>query len=157
MVAKGSEPPEFPLKATDRLAIKAIDDYRRQLLAHGLRSQAEEVLKAIEEFSQWQAANWGQVKLPDHTHVPQSDTVPRTGFVTWDDAIRRLRLIPANATPMRAAEMLMNLATQKTETPPGGQYIVHQDGTACEPGGPCTEPGILQQAYHDGAPDIDDD
>src|SRR3954454_2364123 len=94
MVERATEPPVFCIRGTDRFAIKAMDDYRRQCLAHGLREQADEVLRAIEEMSEWQYANRARVHLPDHKHVPQSEMEPRPGFETWFDAIRRLRRLP---------------------------------------------------------------
>ena len=111
MVAKGSEPPQFPIIATDRFAIKTIDDYRRLCLAHGLREQADQVLLAIEEFSEWTKLNPELVKLPDHKHVPTVE--PRPGFDTFADAIARLRRMPALMVrnPQQFAEMLENLAT----------------------------------------------
>jgi hypothetical protein len=62
--------PVFVLKAKDELALMAILAYRRACLDAGLYRQAEQVALAISEIAQWRERNAGQVKAPDHDHVP---------------------------------------------------------------------------------------
>lgn len=61
--------PVFVIKAKDLLAPEAVAAYRDLCIIYGLREQAAEVNKAIEEIAAWQEANVDVVKLPDHTHV----------------------------------------------------------------------------------------
>jgi hypothetical protein len=62
--------PVFVLKAKDELAVSAIEWYRTYCEDYDLHDQAEEVMKAITEFEEWQARHPEAMKLPDHPHVP---------------------------------------------------------------------------------------
>jgi hypothetical protein len=62
--------PVFTIKAKDKLAVRAVEAYRRLCLELGLDAQADEVDKAIAEIVTWRKAHPDQVKLPDHPHVP---------------------------------------------------------------------------------------
>ncbi len=64
--------PVFTIKAKDKLAIRAVEAYRRLCLELGLNAQADEVDKALDEIVAWREAHPDQVKLPDHPHVPAS-------------------------------------------------------------------------------------
>lgn len=72
--AGGREPsmPVFTILAKDRLAIRAVEAYRRLCLEVGLDEQARQVELAIGEMHRWRETHWQQVLLPDHTHVPAS-------------------------------------------------------------------------------------
>lgn len=65
-----SDMPVFVIKAKDLLAPEAVKAYRDLCIAYGLRDQAAEVDKAIEEIIAWQESSVDVVKLPDHVHVP---------------------------------------------------------------------------------------
>jgi hypothetical protein len=65
--------PVFVIKAKDKLAVKAVMEYRRLCQVAGLDHQADEVLKAADEIDQWQGRNWDDVQLPDHDHVPATE------------------------------------------------------------------------------------
>ena len=69
----GDPMPVFTIKAKDRLALDAIEAYRRACLSFGLSDQAAEVGKAMREIEDWQKRNPNAVKYPDHKHVPVTD------------------------------------------------------------------------------------
>jgi hypothetical protein len=62
--------PVFVIKAKDELAVPTILDYLKHCRASGNLEQAREVGKALIEFIEWELANPGQIKRPDHVHVP---------------------------------------------------------------------------------------
>ena len=62
--------PVFPILAKDALAPGIIAAYRDLCLAEGATAQAGQVQLALDEVVAWQAANPGQVAMPDHRHVP---------------------------------------------------------------------------------------
>lgn len=75
MTEQATDPmPVFVLKGKDALAPGIIDAYRRECIRHGLDDQAEQVASAFREMADWQARNWTLVKLPDHPHVPATET-----------------------------------------------------------------------------------
>lgn len=65
--------PEFTIKAKDLLALDTLLAYAELCREHGLDWQAGEVDSAIQEMRDWQRRNWGQMKLPDHRHVPVAE------------------------------------------------------------------------------------
>jgi hypothetical protein len=67
---RGTEPPVFPLKATDALAYPVIVSYSRMCRDFGCEDHAHEVAKAAEEFRLWQVVNSRSTHLPNHHHVP---------------------------------------------------------------------------------------
>lgn len=70
--------PVFVIKAKDELAIATLLNYREHCRFHGLHSQAGEVDKAIKEMRSWQDRNPHAIKMPDHKHVPQSESETHT-------------------------------------------------------------------------------
>lgn len=70
--------PLFTIKAKDKLAVLAVEHYAQLCREHGLSEQAVEVDRAADELIDWRERNPGQVKLPDHPHVPaaQPDAAP---------------------------------------------------------------------------------
>lgn len=64
--------PQFVIKASDRFAVEIIRRHRHFCVLYGLREQALEDMKALEEIQQWQMDNPERVHYPDHKHVPQT-------------------------------------------------------------------------------------
>lgn len=62
--------PVFVIKASDRLALRAIYAYQNLCFQYGLSGQAAEVEKALEEMRLWRADHLDQIKMPSHVHVP---------------------------------------------------------------------------------------
>lgn len=62
--------PVFTIKAKDYLALRTVDAYRAFCDELGLDEQAREVELAFAEMDEWRQRNPGEVKLPDHKHVP---------------------------------------------------------------------------------------
>lgn len=62
--------PVFVIKAKDKLALRAVDAYRRLCKELGLDEQARQVAAAYNEMTEWRDRNPGEIKLPDHPHVP---------------------------------------------------------------------------------------
>jgi hypothetical protein len=62
--------PVFTIKAKDKLALRAVDAYRVLCEGLGLDEQAREVERAYTEMAEWRQRNPGEIKLPDHKHVP---------------------------------------------------------------------------------------
>jgi hypothetical protein len=73
--------PVFVLKAKDNLALRVVAIYRELCVNEGLSEQAEQVIKAIGEMTEWRIAYPELCKLPDHEHVP----VFRAGGGTVDE------------------------------------------------------------------------
>lgn len=65
--------PVFVIKAKDKLAITAIWYYEQLCVQQNLIEQADEVRKAREEMSDWQANNLDLLQMPDHKHVPVAE------------------------------------------------------------------------------------
>lgn len=57
--------PYFFLRAQDRLAPSAVENYADRLQSVGLTRAAVEVLRFAERMREWQEANPSLVKLPD--------------------------------------------------------------------------------------------
>lgn len=67
----GDDPmPVFVIKGKDELAVSAVTAYRTICYQRGLIDQGNEVDLAVREIAGWQGRNIGLVKLPDHEHVP---------------------------------------------------------------------------------------
>jgi hypothetical protein len=66
--------PVFTIKAKDKLALRAVDAYRILCERLGLNEQAREVERAYAEMAEWRQRNPGEIKLPDHKHVPAQPT-----------------------------------------------------------------------------------
>lgn len=65
--------PQFVIKASDRFAVEIIRRHRHFCVLYGLREQALEDMKVLEEMQQWQMDNcWALVIIPIPKHVPAS-------------------------------------------------------------------------------------
>jgi hypothetical protein len=78
--------PVFTIKAKDKLALRAVDAYRILCEGLGLDEQAREVERAYTEIDEWRQRNPGEIKLPDHKHVPAADHHARLAAGTEDSA-----------------------------------------------------------------------
>lgn len=67
----GDDPmPAFVIKGKDQLAPHAVLAYARLCHQAGLNDQAEQVMDAEQEITDWQERHPELVKEPDHQHVP---------------------------------------------------------------------------------------
>ena len=68
--------------ATDALAYPVIVHYTRMCREFGLEDQAQQAAMAAEEFRVWQEENTKRTHLPDHKHVPHSQTEGQHVYTT---------------------------------------------------------------------------
>jgi hypothetical protein len=70
LTSTGQAMPVFTIKAQDKLAIRAVEAYRRLCVDAGLDEQVLQVDLAIGEMLHWRGANPDRVRLPEHRHIP---------------------------------------------------------------------------------------
>lgn len=71
MTAPDPDPmPVFTIKAKDRLALAAVEEYAKLCETFYLPLQAAQVRLAIDEMIGWQKRHPDLIQYPDHEHVP---------------------------------------------------------------------------------------